>query len=264
MEATLDALEAEIDRLIEVDARVSARRIELIRAADRAQVAFVDGARDLVEWVTRRFDVERDTARRWVRTARGIPDGVFDRLAAGEITADRAHAYTEASLAGIAVDLLDGLELAGVRHLCRRRRKEPVSTEGYLVIQPQLDEAGYRLHGRLGAVQGSVVTQALEAEADRLCDGIPGHERPTRSELRADALVSLAEGGERRAVVSVHHTTEGSIEVDARRTGPGSRTAPPFSGFQKNGSAVLQPTEGRLPPKATWSMPPASDRLKRT
>ncbi|MEX1288169.1 MAG: hypothetical protein AB1Z57_09550, partial [Acidimicrobiia bacterium] len=181
---TLDAIEAEIDRLMEVDARVSARRIELIRAADRAQVAFVDGARDLVEWVTRRFDVERDTARRWVRTARGIPDGVFDRLADGEITADRAHAYTEATLAGIAVDLLDGVELAGVGHLCRRRRRDPVPVDSYLVVQPQLDEAGYQVHGRLGAVQGSVVTQALEAEADRLCDGVPPMERPSRSEVR--------------------------------------------------------------------------------
>ncbi|MEX1288699.1 MAG: HNH endonuclease signature motif containing protein, partial [Acidimicrobiia bacterium] len=120
-----------------------------------------------------------------------------------------------ASLAGIAVGLLDGLELAGVAHLCRRRRRdEPTPVGGYLVVQPQLDEAGYRLHGRLGAAQGSVVTQALEAEADRLCDGIPVSERPTRAELQADALVSLAEGRDRSAVVVVHRNAEGTVEID--------------------------------------------------
>lgn len=214
MEATLDALEAELAAIQAAESRLTARKLTLLAAADAMQAPFIDGARTMAEWTARILDCETDTARRLVRTARGIPEGVFDRLADGDLTADRAHAYTEAALAGIPLEPLDGFELAGVRHLCRRRRKEPVSTEGYLVVQPQLDEAGYQVYGRLGAVQGSVVTQALEAEADRLCDGIPGSERPTRAELRADALTSLCEGGTRQAVVSVHHNAEGSVEID--------------------------------------------------
>jgi 5-methylcytosine-specific restriction endonuclease McrA len=56
---------------------------------------------------------------------------------------------------------------------------------------------------------------------DRLSDGVPAPDRPARSELRADALTSICEGGERRGVVTVHHNAEGTVEVDGVAASPG-------------------------------------------
>lgn len=217
---TLDRIQSELAEIEVLTAQLAARRLTLLASADALQAAFVDGARTMGEWVARTLDCEVDTARRLVRTARAISGPVLDRLAAGEITVERAGAYTEAALVGLDPDRLDGLELAGVRHLCRRRCR-PGPVDRYLVVQPQLDEAAYRVHGRLDAVQGAVVTAALEAEMDRLSDGVPVAQRPARSELRADALTSICEGGERRVVVSVHQNAEGTVEVDGVAASPG-------------------------------------------
>ncbi len=209
---TLDRIEAELAELQTLKSRIAAREIALVRQADRLQAPYLDGARTTGEWLARRCDMNRRAADRLVRTAKAIPDPVLDSLAAGVLTVDRAHAYTDAALRHLDVDSLDGLELAGVWGLIRRRRT-PGPVDRYLVVQPSLDEGHYRLSGRLGATQGSVVTQALHTEIDQLTAGIPSEQRPSPAELRADALTSICEGGERSAVVSVH-TESDSVEID--------------------------------------------------
>ncbi len=210
---TLDRVEAELAELSALESRIAARRIELIRTADRLQAPYLDGARTTGEWLARRCDMDRRSADRLVRTSKAIPPSVADRLATGDLSPDRAHAYTEAALRHLDVASLDGLELAAVWQLVRRRRPaRPV--DRYLVVQPSLDEGHYRLHGRLGATQGSVVTQALQAEMDAMTAGVPAAERPSPAELRADALTSICEGGHRTAVVSVHHTESDTFEID--------------------------------------------------
>lgn len=210
---TLDRIEAETAELLALRARIDGRLTELVEEAATNQAAYLDGARTMGEWVARRFDMDRRAADRFVRTSAAMSDDVRGLLASGKISLDRAHAYSEAELRGFDPSDLDGLELAAVWQLVRRRTAAgPV--DRYLAIQPSLDEGHYRLHGRLDPAQGAVVTSALDSEMDRLTEGVPTDERVARRELRADALTSICEGGERRAVVSVHLTEHGSAEID--------------------------------------------------
>jgi hypothetical protein len=210
---TLDAIEAELAELQRHKARIAAREADLIQRADQLQAPYLDGARTMGEWLARRCDMDRARADRLVRTATAIPDEVHERLAAGDISVDRAHAYTEAALRHVDPRSLEGLEIASIWGLIRRRQV-PQPVDRYLVVQPSLDLGHYKVHGRLGATQGSVVTQALVAEMDRMTAAIPGPQRPKTPELRADALTSICEGGQRRAVVSIHRTHEGVVEID--------------------------------------------------
>ncbi|MEX1287614.1 MAG: hypothetical protein AB1Z57_06730, partial [Acidimicrobiia bacterium] len=77
MEATLDRIEAELAELVAIQSQATARLLELLAAADAMQAPFVDGARTMAEWTARTLDCEVGTARRLVRTARGIPEEVF-------------------------------------------------------------------------------------------------------------------------------------------------------------------------------------------
>lgn len=200
---TLDRIEAETAELLALRARIDGRLTELVEEAAANQAAYLDGARTMGEWVARRFDMDRRAADRFVRTSAAMSDDVRGLLTSGKISLDRAHAYSEAELRGFDPADLDGLEIAGVWQLVRRRR--PVApVDRYLAIQPSLDEGHYRIHGRLDPAQGAIVTTALDTEMDRLTEGVPADERVSTRELRADALASICEGGERRAIVSVH------------------------------------------------------------
>lgn len=217
METTLDRIEAELAELDAIDARVTARRLVLIAQADRMQAAHMDGARTMTEWVARHGDMTHGRAKRLVRTAKAVPPAVFERLVAGSISVDRAHAYTEAALRNLDLGSLEGLEIAGVRHLLRRHRPSPRPVDSYVALQPSLDEGHYSLHGRLNPTQGAAITQALAREIDDLLAGIPACERPPHNEAAADALESLCTRGGKEVVVSVHRTEQGGVEIDGVR-----------------------------------------------
>ncbi|MEX1280120.1 MAG: hypothetical protein AB1Z55_05315, partial [Acidimicrobiia bacterium] len=71
---TLDRIEAELAEIQADESRLTARKLTLLAAADAMQAPFIDGARTMAEWTARTLDCETETARRLVRTARGIPE----------------------------------------------------------------------------------------------------------------------------------------------------------------------------------------------
>ena len=90
------------------------------------------------------------------------------------------------------------MDLAGVDRLAGRQRhvtrgdEQQVFADRYVSIQPALDEASWHLTGRLPAIDGRIVEQALYSRADEL-RGLPGGETRTRAQRQADSLVAMAQ-----------------------------------------------------------------------
>jgi hypothetical protein len=180
--------------------RLRAAQVVALRGLDVAQIASADGARSLAEWVAARLDVSHATARMLVLAARSMPDRILADLAEGTIGFERAAAETRLHLAGVDDERREAsrrLDLGGVRRLVARHRRLDPPTEQqafaaqYVVIQPELDESSWRLHGRLAGFEGRVVEEALHRRMDALSD--PG-DRPLPSNFRsALALVSVCQ-----------------------------------------------------------------------
>jgi hypothetical protein len=191
---TIDSLEQIGIRAEAEVGRLRAPQIGALRELDVAQVAPADGSRSLAEWVSARFDVSHDTARMLVLAARSMPGRVLADLAGGTIGFERVVAETRLHLAGVDDERREAsrrLDLAGVRRLvARHRRLDPPGEQQtfaaqYVVIQPELDEASWRLHGRLAAFEGRVVEEALHRRMDALSGPVdrplPGHPPPSLS-----------------------------------------------------------------------------------
>lgn len=227
LEQALIEAELAIGRLRSIQARA-------LGALDQAQVARMDGARSLSEWVAARLDVTSATARGLAEAARQLPEhpDTQRRLAAGEVSFDRAVATARLAASGASENLLAesaGFDLAGVQRLAARRHRTDRADERatfrdrYLVIQPTLDEGTWRLWGELPAGDGAVVETALTERGDRLrpTAGNPGAApTSTGAQRRADALVSIAldslEGG---ATADVRSTPVMTVFVDAATAG---------------------------------------------
>ena len=172
LEQHLIGAQSEIDRL-------RASQSVILRHLDTAQVAHADGARTLTDWVAARLDIPHERARELVAAARTMSNEICGEVESGEIGFDRALAETRLAAAGAsepAVLRSRGLDLAGVRRLCaRHRRMTPLDEEAsfleqYVVIQPSLDEAQWRLWGQLAGVEGRIVEKAIQQRADEITD----------------------------------------------------------------------------------------------
>ena len=160
-------------------ARAGLSQMILLREVDRRQAPTAAGCRSLGEWVAGRLDVSRETARDLVATTHRLeelPD-VEEAVAAGAIGFDRAVAVGRFADRDDNVDLVNemaGYDIAGIRRLAAKRRRmtrvdeECAFNDRYLVVEPNLDESAWRLHGRLPGIAGSVVVAALDAKADTL------------------------------------------------------------------------------------------------
>ncbi|MFO7547586.1 MAG: DUF222 domain-containing protein [Acidimicrobiia bacterium] len=197
---TLDAVEGELQSELEALGRHQARILVLIREADRMQAATVDGSRTMGEWLAARLDMAPEHARTLVAAARGSHDmpRLEQDLATGLVSFDRLIELVRAQQAGVDVPDHRQWDVSGLRSvIARRRRGLPATPCGaaaarYLVIQPSLDEARWRLHGLLTGSDGARVEAALHRRADQIVDGTG--ERPSLSQRRADALVDLCSG----------------------------------------------------------------------
>jgi hypothetical protein len=203
-----------------------ARMVDLLRRVDRMQLAVSDGCRSLAEWVAARLDVSAAVAADLVAVARAGDPEVDRWLAAGEVGLERAAALVRLGQAGGGAELVArsfGFDLAGVARLSASLRRFAPAAEGevfagrYLVVQPTLDQTGWKLWGRLAGTDGAVVDAALQARADSF-PPVPG---VTAAQRRADALVDLAAGSlgggsEGRVVTAATVFVDGSL---AARTG---------------------------------------------
>lgn len=194
---TLDEVESELREVQEAIGRHQARMLELIREADRMQAATIDGSRTMGEWVASRLDLAPENARTLVATARGASDlpEPTHHLSTGIVSFDRLVELVRAHRLG--VELADHWrwDVSGLRSVIARRRHHIPTQDGdplaerYLVIQPSLDEAQWRLHGLLTGPDGAIVEAALDRRADEILDGTG--ERPGLAQRRADALVDV-------------------------------------------------------------------------
>jgi hypothetical protein len=175
--ATLDEIEELLLRSEAVVGRERASQMVLLREIDRRQAPTAAGCRTLGEWVAGRLDLSPETARDLAATSRHLeefPD-VAEALESGDIGFDRAVAvgrFAGRDDTGDVLDVMAGCDIARIRCLAAKRRRmtrvdeECAFNDRYLIVEPNLDESAWRLHGRLPGVAGSIVVQALEAKAD--------------------------------------------------------------------------------------------------
>jgi hypothetical protein len=197
---TIDAMEHELVRLEGLAARVRARQIEIIAAADHLQVPAWDGCRSLQEWIAGRLDIQPRNASDLAVLAKSTSREVHDSLRAGVASTDRAAAMARLENAGAVDAVLERAQGTSVGQLggllARHRRMTPLDeTQAFrarrLWFQPNL--GGTLATGTFamtGADMEAVIT-AIDRRADEIID--PADEnRPRLEQRRIDALVSLA------------------------------------------------------------------------
>lgn len=193
----------QVERALRVEerkiAQARARQIQLLKIADAMQLPTADGCKSLPEWLAGRLDVSNETARALSSTAKRLEDNhsLARRLAAGEITFDRAKAASRIP-AEAHQATFDHLDIQGLRRLAARYRRieradeEEAHRSQHLAIQPNLDESQWDLWGSLDGYAGAVVSKVLIEEADQLPD-LPDGERPGLGYRQAVALLKLCE-----------------------------------------------------------------------
>ncbi len=209
--AYLDELDAAVIRkqLAEHEAEVAVLRCEqaqMVAELDRRQAATAAGHRSLHEFLAGTLDVDHDTAGKLVDLSR-LDGDTWRDVADGEITVDRALAEGKLVASGVPDPVREDSRrhtIRGVRRLAKlRERFTPVDEDRahdrrYLVIQPNLDESVWDLHGRLAGIDGRLVADAVTARGDELHTGSDVPSAPRQR--AADGLVALvldgATGGE--------------------------------------------------------------------
>ncbi len=183
-------------------AKIRARQAEALAALDTAHVHQMDGCRSMLEWTAARLDVEHDTARLLVRSAKALaehPD-LAAAMQRGDVSFDRALATAELAASGAdeaTVTASAGFDLAGVHRLAARRRRmtrrdeAKVFLDRFLAIQASLDESSGRLWGELPGFELRIVEKALRQRGDQFND-LPGP-KLVKGQRMADALVSIAQ-----------------------------------------------------------------------
>lgn len=168
LEATVLAVEAEISRLRSI-------QLDALRRLDDAGVANIDGSRSMVEWTAAKLDLAPENARAMVQGSRIMTDESAEVLGRGECSFDRALAtsrLTAAGAEGFEITAAAGHDIMGVRRLTARLRRftradeQRVHADQHLVLQPNLDESQYRIHGSLDGIGGRTVEKALQQRSD--------------------------------------------------------------------------------------------------
>ena len=199
--ATLDEIEEQLIDGVVVIAQRRASQMVLLREVDRRQAPTAAGCRSLAEWVAGRLDVALETGRDLAATTHRVeelPD-VVEALESGEVSFDRAVAMGRFAGRDGNLDVVGdmaGYDIAGIRSLAAKRRRvtradeECAFADRYLIVQPNLDESAWRLHGRFPGIAGQIVVAALEAKTDRLPDN--PSETASRAARNADALWAIS------------------------------------------------------------------------
>ena len=235
---SIDHLEQELFDSESLISRLRARQLDLIAQLDQAQVATVDGARNLAEWVTGRLDVAPETGRALAYAAVSESKALQAELEAGDVTLDRVVETRRLANAGADEETLTrslGVAVNQVRRLVIQRVEmsavdEAVVFQGRaLYAQPNLHNTVWNLRGRLPAADGEIVFTALEDTADRLTSAKDPN-RPTLPQRRTDALVAWAMDhldpvGAGREGPTESKRLATSIHIDARLVQKTSGTA---------------------------------------
>jgi hypothetical protein len=196
--ARVEAWEAEILEIESEITRQRARQVHLLRNLDRHQVDAGSGMRTMGDWVSAHLDVSSQTANRLWQLARADNGPIDALMAQGRCGLDRAAVLVKLHTAGVESGQLgdpvaSGFSLGRLYGLLERVRTFTAEEERsgfehrYLVIQPSLDDAAYKLWGLLPGVDGQIVERALtHRETD-----LPVLAGEGQGQRRADALTSI-------------------------------------------------------------------------
>jgi 5-methylcytosine-specific restriction endonuclease McrA len=160
---------------------------------DVAQVAMADGSGSLSEWMSGRLDQGIESARTLVRTMRRLEDrpDLRDRLADGSASFDRIEALSRIP---DDVGLMEWADVSTVRREAAKRvlitaeSESRTSADGFLVLQPSLDESWWRMWGGLDGPSGALVDEVLAEVADEL-PALPDGSSGSAGWRKATALV---------------------------------------------------------------------------
>ncbi len=152
------------------------------------------------DWVSAHLDVSAQTANRLWQLARAGNERIDALMADGRCGLDRAAVLVKLHAAGVNDDQLGDatatrFSLGRLYGLLDRVRSFTAGEERsafehrYLVIQPSLDDAAYKLWGLLPGVDGQVVAAALHQRETEL-PVLPG-EGNGQGQRRADALTAI-------------------------------------------------------------------------
>ncbi len=164
-----------------MEAEITQRRaaqVELLRKLDRHQVDAGAGMRTMGDWVSAHLDVSSQTANRLWQLARAGDNGIDALMAGGRCGLDRAAVLVKLHTAGVGNDQLGDatatrFSLGRLYGCWTGSGPSPNDDERtgfehrYLVIQPSLDDAAYKLWGLLPGVDGRVVAAALQQAGNR-------------------------------------------------------------------------------------------------
>ena len=151
-----------------------------------------DGYRTIVDWTAARADVSHETARAlcWTATRLGDAHEVAEKLAAGEISFDRAQLL--ARLPAEHRSDHEGFDISQLRRLVAdhkrlTRKRERKTGNGYLHFGHS-DELATTYWGELPGLDARIMEKAVDQRADEI---IPADQRLAVAERRALALVSI-------------------------------------------------------------------------
>lgn len=133
--------------------------------ADVSQQFLADGARDLAQWVSARFDLRHSTAGQLVRVSRRLRDLPLlrERFAAGEISLDQVDAISKLATPSTEEALIAecaGLSNAALDRAARTARQMSIDDERsvwerrHLGFQWNLDESELCFDGSLPGAEG--------------------------------------------------------------------------------------------------------------
>ncbi len=207
--------------------RLRGEQMGLLRRLDRLQVDLADGARTMADWVSANLDVSHQTAGRMMRVARAGQPDIEDQMLSGKYGVDRADLLCRLRAAGGPEEVISDSQSYSLGHLyglIDRLREIDAAGETmtfqdrYLVIQPSLDEASYRLWGQLPGTDGRIIENALtkrETELPALPDQGQGQRRADAlTSICMDTLTTTGNGDTGRAV------TVAEVFVDAALAAP--------------------------------------------
>ena len=194
----IEAWEQELIDLEAVVSQTRARQVELLRRLDRHQPDTAAGMRTMGDWVSAHLDVSRQTANRLWQVARAHHDAIDTLMASGRCGLDRAAVLVKLHAAGVDQTQLGDAaatrsSLGRLYGLPDRVRTYTAGDEAsgfahrYLVIQPSLEDAAYRLWGLLPGVDGHVIEKALSKRETEL----PVLAGEGNGQRRADALTAI-------------------------------------------------------------------------
>lgn len=226
---TVDQLEQTLTEAEQRIGRLRAMQMALLDRLDVAQVARLDGSRNLAEWVAARTDVDHHSARELVRTASTTADRpeLRIRLAEGDWSFARCAATARLAATGASADTIResaGYDIAGVRRLASRRRRftrvdeREAFERRHLVMQSSLDDAMGRIYGEFTGYDWRLIEKAITERADSFPSSQDA-ERTTTFQRRADALASICQDvldGDASNAAGSTQTRLVSVFVDAR------------------------------------------------